>query len=379
MINPQVSRRAFVKSSLATTATLSLATHTLAQDNAKEDTTQWHNPQDWGVEGRAWNDTTRYYDRFPTKAEKMVPKPVWNLSRHSAGMCVFFETDSNSISIRYKLSSGNLAMPHMPATGVSGFDLYAQDEHAQWRWMSCNRPTRQEGQVILARGFDPAYRQYRIYFPLYNGVEQLEIGVSPEAKFKPIKPREKDNIVFYGTSITHGACASRPGMPHPAILGRMFNKPITNLGFSGNGRMEVEVAQLLGELNPCLYVIDCLPNMNGPMVAERAVPFVQTLRKLKPKTPIVLVEDRSFTNSRWFQSRRNHHAASRKALREAYQQLQKQGIKQLSYIPGEDLLGHDGEAANDGSHPSDLGFYRQARYMYPFLKPFVPQNTKPSA
>lgn len=322
----------------------------------------WYNVQQWGIEGKGWNDTARYFDRLPSRAERTVRPPVWSLSRNSAGMLVRFQTDARTILARYTLVSGNLAMPHMPATGVSGLDLYARDSHGKDRWLAITRPASQTVQMPLVTDVDaaPHGRLYTAYLPLYNGVFNLEIGVDPKAEFHGVAPRSEKPIVFYGTSILHGACASRTGMAFPAILGRRFDRPTINLGFSGNGQMEHEVAELLAELDPCAYAIDCLPNMNAQMVTERAEPLVRTIRDRHPETPILLVEDRSMTNSEFFQGTRDHHAASRKALRAAYDNLRSSGVKNLFYLPGEDLLGHDGEGATDGSHPSDLGMVRYA-------------------
>ena len=221
----------------------------------------WYNVQDWEVEGKGWADTKRYFDRLPGKAEHSVRAPVWSLSRHSAGMAVRFKTDASQIRARYTLLSPNVAMPHMPATGVSGLDLYARNQAGQWRWLGVTRPTGQTFEGELAAGIEPQLREYMVYLPLYNGVESLEIGVPQRAAFEPLAARGQKPIVFYGTSILHGACASRPGMASPAILGRRFDRPTINLGFSGNGRMEPEVGQLLAELDAAAYVIDCLPNM----------------------------------------------------------------------------------------------------------------------
>ena len=257
-----------------------------------EEGVAWYDVQDWGVEGRGWTETKRYFDRLPAKAEGVVRSPVWSLSRHSAGMCVRFATDATEISARYTLLSGNVAMSHMPATGVSGLDLYAQDDQGQWRWVAVTRPTSREVKARFVSGIRPGRRQYMIYLPLYNGVESLEIGVPEGAAFEPLAPRADKPIVYYGTSIAHGACASRPGMSFSAILGRRLDRPVINLGFSGNGRMDPEVVDLLAELDAAVYCIDCLPNMQGPEIAERTEPLVRTLRKARPEAPIVLIEDR---------------------------------------------------------------------------------------
>ncbi len=331
----------------------------------------WYDVGQWGVEGRGWSHTERYFDRLPAKAKGVVRDAVWNLSRHSAGMCVRFRTNATSIRARYELLSPGLAMSHMPATGVSGLDLYAQDDQQRWRWLAVVRPSAQTVRAEIISGIAPGTRAYTIYLPLYNGVQTLEIGVPAGAEFEPIAPRSTKPLVYYGTSIAHGACASRPGMAFPSILGRRLDVPVLNLGFSGNGRMEAEVGALLAELAPCVYCIDCLPNMQGPEVAARTEPLVRQLRRARPETPIVLIEDRTYTNTPFLPSRRERHRASRAALKAAYEKLIADGVQQLSYVAGEDLLGDDGEAATDGSHPSDLGMMRMADALEPVLRPLV--------
>jgi lysophospholipase L1-like esterase len=325
----------------------------------------------WGVEGKGWSETTRYYDRLPSKAEGVVPGVVWNLSRHSAGMAVLFETDADKIQAHYRLLSDELAMPHMPATGVSGVDLYGKDEKGRWGWVGVSKPAAQDVTATLADGLLPGRRTYLLYLPLYNGVESLEIGVPEGAAFQPVAPRPKKPIVYYGTSIAHGACASRPGMAFPAILGRWLDCPVINLGFSGNGRMGAEVVNLLAELDASVFVIDCLPNMDAVAVAERTEPLVRRLREAHPETPIVLVEDRTYGNTPFLPSRRQRHDTSRAALRAAYERLTKAGVENLIYVEGEAVLGDDGEATTDGSHPSDLGMMRMAEALAPVLKPLL--------
>jgi hypothetical protein len=333
----------------------------------------WYNAKELGIEGKGWTDTKRYFDRFPSKAEGMVREAVWNLSRHSAGMCMRFVSDSPNIYVRYSLFLDRLAMPHMPATGVSGLDLYANDGNGLDRWAGVVFPDKKEIETIIAENLSPESRRYTLYLPLYNGVESLEVGVPKGESFEAIAPRKEKPILFYGTSIMHGACASRPGMAFPAILGRRLSRPTLNLGFSGNGRMEIEVATLLAEQDPCAYVIDCLPNMNETTVSERTVPLVKKLRATHDKTPILLVEDRSFTNSEFFPHRKTHHQKSRAALKKAYAELTDAGVGNLYYLDGDYLLGEDGEGATDGSHPSDLGMLRYADAYEPVLRAILKQ------
>ncbi|MEO1524351.1 MAG: SGNH/GDSL hydrolase family protein [Planctomycetota bacterium] len=340
----------------------------MADRASADDGLAWHDVTKWDIEGRILpeQERLRWFDRLPASAESRVTKSVWNLSRHSAGMMVRFKTDATAIHVHYKLLNRNLAMSHMPATGVSGIDLYARDAEGRWRWVQVTRPNSQEIKTKLVSGLAPGFREFAAYLPLYNGVEFLSIGVDPESKFETLEPRRKP-IVFYGTSITHGACASRPGMVHTAILGRRFDRPVVNLGFSGNGKMHEEVGDYLIQIDAAAYVIDCLPNMNAELVSERCVPLVKQLRAAKPKTPIVLVEDRRNTNSWIMPARDAHHTANHRALREAFEQLKRESIDGLYYIPGDALYGRDGDGATDGSHASDLGFMRQADEFAPVL------------
>ena len=331
----------------------------------------WHDVTSWGVEGRLWEDEERlrWFDRFPAAAEKTVPPDVWTLSRDSAGMAVRFETDAQTSRVRMKLLNEKLASPHMPATGVSGLDLYARDTTGRWRWVAATKPEKQEFEADLIPGLAlaPGRREYLAYLPLYNGVESLAIGVPEGAAFQGLAPRGKP-IVFYGTSITHGACASRPGMAHVAILGRRLERPVANVGFSGNGRMDAAVGDLLARVDAACYVIDCLPNMDAKLVRERCAPLVKQLRAARPAVPIVLVEDRRFTNEWILPAKKAHHDANHAALREAFDALRRDGVGGLFYLQGDGLLGDDGEGAVDASHPTDLGFMRQADAFEPVLR-----------
>ena len=324
-----------------------------------------------GLEGQGWTDVAAPFDRLPAKAQGVVREAVWGLSRHSAGLCVRFDTDADALSARWTVTSANLAMPHMPATGVSRLDLYVKADGGTWRWLANGRPAGQTTTAALVGGLPQQRRQYMLYLPLYNGVSSVEIGIPKGATLYKPKPRPAERakpIVFYGTSITQGGCASRPGMCHTAILGRRLDRPVINLGFSGNGTMDAEVGSLLGEIDAVAFVIDCLPNMGAQAVAERTENLVRTIRKTRPTTPILLVEDRTQSNAFLLEAKARGSAASRAALRAAYDALVAAGDANLAYLPGDGLLADDGEGTVDGSHPTDLGFVQHADAFEPALR-----------
>jgi lysophospholipase L1-like esterase len=335
----------------------------------------WTDIRELGVEGQGWRETKAPFDRLPARAENLVRPAVWNLSRDSAGLHVRFISEARSLAARWALTSSNLAMPHMAATGVSGLDLYVKNERGDWRWLAVGKPEQMTNTVMLISNLPPGRREFLLYLPLYNGVHSVELGVPASATLTNAGPwgeGQRKPIAFYGTSILHGACASRPGMNHAAILGRRFHFPHYNLGFSGNGKMEPELAELLAELDPSIYILDCLPNITAAEVTERVEPFVKKLRGAHPQTPIVLVEDRTYADSFLVARKRERNETSRAALRVAFARLRQAGIKELYYLPGADLLGDDGEGTVDSSHPNDLGFMRQAdahaKVLAPLLK-----------
>jgi lysophospholipase L1-like esterase len=337
---------------------------------APEPKLQWHDVTKWGVEGRAWPDLERqrWFDRFPASAEGKVTSNVWNLSRDSAGMLVRFKSDAKSIWAHYLLAKEKLAGPNITAIGASGLDLYARDQEGKWKWVGVTKPDKKEIKQALASDLTPGSREYAVYLPLYNGIESLELGVPPGATFEELAPRAEKPIVFYGTSITHGASASRPGMVHTAILGRRFDRPVVNLGFSGNGKMDAAVGEFLTKLDAAVYVVDCLPNMNPDEVRTKCAPLVKQLKAAHPETPVVLVEDRRNANSWILPARNQHHTDNHAALRESFDTLKKEGVTKLFYVPGDALIGDDAEGTTDGSHPNDLGFVRQAAIFEPVLR-----------
>ena len=336
----------------------------------------WYDIAALRVEGRGWRDVKSHYDRLPARAEGRVTPSVWHLCQHSAGLGVRFVTDATSLSAHWTLRFDSLAMDHMPATGCSGLDLYVHHE-GRWRWLGVGRgPQFPESRGQLAANLTPVTppdtRMYQLYLPLYNGVTQVEIGLPPEAKIAPMPRRAGKPICIYGTSIVQGGCASRPGLAYPAILGRRLDREVYNLGFSGSGRAEPEIADLLAELDPAIFVIDCLPNMSPDvghaLNTDRMEYLVRALRQARPDTPIVVVENIVYQDQFLDQSRYQSYVDRNAAWHAAHERLRAQGIINLHVVAGEQLLGEDGEATVDGTHPNDLGFLRLAQVLEPVLR-----------
>ena len=314
---------------------------------------RWSDARELRIEGVGWKDAAESYCRLPPHAEGVVPKAVWDLAKRTAGVAVRFTTNSSRIAATW---DGGGAMNHMAATGNSGLDLYARQD-GTWVFVGVGKPKESKTTATLASGLPGKSTEYLLYLPLYSAVTELKIGVAPDAEIETTEERAEPPIVFYGTSITQGGCASRAGMCHASILGRRLDREVINLGFSGAGKMEPDLADLLGELDAAIYVLECLPNMTTEMVAERVAPFVRRLRRVRPTTPILLVENPI-------------HPATNPGnalLRAAFDELVASGIEGICYLEGEDQLAGRENGTVDGVHPTDLGFARMADAYEPVL------------
>jgi hypothetical protein len=342
-----------------------------AAEAATPEKIAWHDAREFTIEGRGWDQTDRFYDRFPAKAKESICKMndyLWYLSGDSSGMLVRFKTDAVRIQARWKLTSPDLALPHMPATGVSGLDLYVKYKGG-WRWLALGQPTRDVNEAELITGMSKESREYQLYLPLYNGVSSVEIGV-PEGTVIEALPRPSGTkpVVFYGTSITQGACASRPGMSFPAIVGRRLDVPIVDLGFSGSGRCEPEVADLLTDLDPRVFVIDCMANMDLDKTNDRIRYLLKGLHAKHPETPVVLVENVVYGASFIYEDRAPARDGFNQILKKIYDDSKAEWKGKLFYVSCAKMLGTDGESAVDGVHPSDLGLMRMADVITPVVK-----------
>lgn len=183
--------------------------------------TAWHNPAADSllpIQGRAWNaETGKAYQRLPQRAEQLVRKPVWDLSLQTAGLYVKFYTNAPQIQVKYQVTGG-FSMPHMPATGVSGVDLYTMDCNGQQYWCAANY---QFGDTVRYTYNDLTYRnthdkgnEFTLYLPLYNGVKSLQIGVPKGSRFDFVRPSvEKPVVDIRNFHCARGMCfASRYGL-----------------------------------------------------------------------------------------------------------------------------------------------------------------------
>lgn len=316
------------------------------------------------------------FGRLPSNTKELVRTPVWNLGENSAGLYVDFKTNSPSIIVKYKVK-GPLSMPHMPSIGVSGIDLYFHNTKSHtWEWAFGNYQFKDTISYTFTNIDNNLEGVFRLYLPLYNSVEFMEIGVQESSTFTFVDSRPKP-IVIYGTSIAQGACASRPGMGWTNILGRDFSNEVINLAFSGNGRLEKPILDLIANQEASVYILDCIPNLSitsGRSVEQLdslIISAVEYIRSKRPLTPIVLTEHSSaYTPGFMNINKVNEYNASTEVAQKSFTKLKKQGVKNIYWLSSKDI-GLDINSTVDYAHPNDVGMMKIAKAYQKLLNKIV--------
>jgi hypothetical protein len=340
-----------------------------AQSAEKKDTLKFVDGQSLTIIGKYHNE--KNYVRFPKSYEKKVREDVWDLGQDAAGISIRFRSNAKQITVRWTNLKDN-TMDHMALTGIKGVDLYAYvDNH--WKYVNTGRVKGKVNEFTLVRTVKPDYREYLLNLPLYDGIDSLSIGVNLDAEIS--KPDagyliDKKPVVYYGSSISQGGCASRPGMAFTNIMERDLDRTIINMGFSGNGTFDIPVGEAISEIDAALYVIDCTPNTKTELIYDRAVALIKFLKEKRPEIPILMVE--CFYYLSGFGDPKNSDTEKKNIeLRHAYETLKQAGITRLYYRKGADLIGDDYEGTVDGVHPNDLGMMRIAKALEPTIAKLV--------
>lgn len=342
--------------------------------------TVWHDPMQEPqcvLNGRGWNQENgkANYCRLPDRLEQAVPPAVWRLSRHTPGVSLRFQTNAKRLWVRYLTYFPGKSSPNVVSLCHSGVDLYATDVNGHTSWV----PNAMQYNMSLNKSdtvqfyFDthelPDFRgqgiTYELYLPTYNGVKWLAVGTDAAASFQFVEGSRERPIVVYGTSIAHGASASRPGLIWSTRLKRRYECPVVNLGFSGNGKMEHALFDALAEIDARAYLIDCVPNCAGLTPQEFEERLRYGIRKLRSasQAPIVLMEGQYLVHPSSLVHAASYHRQLQKdtVQRRVVDEFMRQGTKGLYYITRADL-GLTGDDLIEGTHPNDVGMmkYEQA-------------------
>ena len=336
---------------------------------------EFYDPRDgkFAVEGLYWFPLDKRYHRLPVGSEQNVRSAVNELARCTAGAQIRFVSDSRRIVISARNSNVKTSAT-MAETGRSGFDLYCGTPGEDEEFWNTARPVPGET-VFVEEVFnvpEKKMRHFRINFPLYNGVEEFFIGLEDSAQILPPAPlKDSRPIVIYGTSITQGGCASRPGSAFTNILSRKLQREFLNFGFSGNGQNHLEVAEILSQIkNPAMFILDSEANsVSAALIRERVPRFLDIIRKAYPDIPILVLSKIPYGK---------RYAVELPSYKEEFraivEQKQAAGDKNIYFIDGSKFFDAADYSENtvDGAHPTDRGFAQMAQKLEVELRKFFP-------
>ena len=310
------------------------------------------------------------FKRMNSEAAKSVSKGVFGLHKNTSGGRIRFKTDSDYIALFVK-QSNYWDMAHMTAIGRSGFDMYVR-ENGVYRYYTSFPPSsdscsynaediRKKGCYTSVRTFpSKKMRDITLNMPLYSGVDEMYVILNDDAIVEKAPDyRYTVPVVFYGSSITQGGCASRPGMSYANIISRHLDADFINLGFSGNAKGEDEMAHYIAGLNMSVFVYDYDHNaLSVEDLKNTHERFFKIIREKQPDLPVIMVSrPKKYLTEE--EMRRKH------IIYDTYRNAFDSGDKNVYFIDGSEMFGCEGgeEFTVDGCHPTDLGFFKMAEVI----------------
>jgi len=294
------------------------------------------------------------FRRIPEKVAESVSDGVLFLHTDTAGGRIRFKTNSPYVAIICDNGKRIRRMSHFAFTGSAGLDLYADNVFV--KTFIPHISTENKFESIIEMG-EKKERDITINLPLYSGVAELYIGLDSDSYVKEPTPYKNDKpIVYYGSSITQGGCASRPGMSYESIISRRFNCDFINLGFSGNAKGEVEITDYIKNLEMSLFVYDYDHNApDADHLRDTHEKMFLAIREKHPTLPIVMATSPKFAPNDQFQLRRD-------IIHTTYKNALARGDRNVYFISGQDLMQYcENDGTVDGTHPTDFGFYSMAK------------------
>lgn len=317
----------------------------------------WYDGLDLALEGKGFADTALGYSRLPASAREKVTPAVWDMAFHATGLNARFVPEGERLCFRWKVENPKVADAFMGPTAMTGLDVYGFVDGRGWTFAANPR------YWFYGDGREGIYSMHwtqgmpcMVYLPLRSKVLSFEVGVEKGCAIRPV-PRHgvERRVVHYGTSIVHGGCASRPGMAFASIEGRLADVEVVNHGYSGAGKMEPGMCDVISSIDAALYIIDCDWNMSVDLQRQNYEPFVRELARRRPGAHILLCG-----GCTQFASPREQEVFARGV----YDKL-KAGDgplrDRLHFLSGVDMLPKEGEATFDFCHPNDWGFMQMGR------------------
>jgi len=304
------------------------------------------------------------FRRMPESVAKEINNGVYALHANTSGGRIRFKTNSPYIALIVKMPAAE-SFPHMPKTGASSFDVYCD---GVFRGIFISPADMKDGYSGICHVGDGTMKEYTINFPLYNDVEDVFVGIKKGSAFnKPNPFRTDKKILFYGSSITQGGCATRPGLAFPNLIANKLGCDIVNLGFSGSALGELNMVEYLGCVEHNIFIMDY--DHNAPTVEHLInthAKFFKHYRSLQPETPVIIASapNIKFCGKDW-EKRRD-------IVRATYENAITSNDKNVYFIDGETLWGENWDSCSvDRTHPNDIGHFEMAVKMADVIKRLI--------
>ncbi len=316
------------------------------------------------IQGKALTNANEYH-RLDTVNYPNIPSEVKRLLTHPTGLFVSFKTNSEVISAKWCVTDKKVSL-NMTAIANKGLDLYIK-RNGKWQFAGVGKPSKTCSEDKIVENMDNSEKECLLYLPIWDEVKELQIGVARDAFIEELPNPFQKRILIYGSSIVHGASASRSGMPYPARLSRSTGLNFINLGLSGAAKMEYPVADMVAGITADAYILDCVPNSSPEEIKERTAYLVTSIRNKQATAPIIIVQSIIREHGYWNKNVGNRVKAQNEQIAKEFNTLQKQGLKNLYFITADDLLGKEHDATVDGTHPNDLGFDKMIEKLQPAI------------
>ena len=307
------------------------------------------------------------FRRLPEAVAKTISEPLYStLHKYTAGGRVRFVTDSSYVAIHHVGNCGKHS--HEAFTGTMGFDLYELDENGKEQYVNTFKPP-----LDATRGFEAVIelgskkrRELTINFPLFSFIESLHIGLENDAYIQAHRPYKYEKpFVYYGSSITHGGCASRPGTAYQQFISRRFDANFINLGWSGNAKGEKEMYEYIMGMDMSVFIFDY--DHNAPTAEHLEAthePMFKAIRQAHPNIPIIIMTRPHFSVT--------ENGERYKIMRKTYDNAKAGGDNNVYFLDGKQLMAIAGyEGTVDNCHPTDLGFYSMAVAVGDVIEGFI--------
>ena len=310
------------------------------------------------------------FSRFDPTQYPMPNKHTVTLGKYSTGVYVMFTTDSKTIWAKWKWEKRGLGN-NMTPIAQRGLDLYIEKD-GKWFFVGVGRPSgdqnKCEASWKVAKNMPEGTKKCMLYLPIWCEVTELQLGIDEGTSIAPVESPFSYKILTHGSSVTHGASASRPGMTYTARMSRYTGFDFVNFGFSGECKLQPEFAQILAKTEADAYMFDAFSNPTPQEIRERLEPFIKTITEAHPDKPFIFLQTHMREDTIFDEKWRSFNEERRATVRELMPQMAKK-YKNVYFLNAENITSSDYDGTVDGAHPTDLGFDN-------FIKTYLPRVQK---